>query len=678
MRPLIAVLSTFLAVAQGAELPVREVILYKSGVGYFERQGQLGAGESARLDFKAVEMNDVLKSLIVNDLKGGKVTGLRYDSSLPLDQKLAEFPFKLGDHQSLSAFLDQVKGAAVELKSGAETAAGSVLGARSIAATAQEPAREQLVLMLGNGELRTYDLTGVSSIRFADPKVQLQLKDYLATVSQSRSLDKRSVYIDSSDAQAREIEARYMIPAPVWKSSYRLVFGEKSEPTLEGWAIVDNTTGDDWTNVRLAVVSGRPVSFVSSLYEPRFLQRPTVDLPEDEAVAPTVYNGAMDLAARPAAGLAVEASPAAPPPPAPASIVQGVGGGFGRVEQFARLKRAPAVKYKDDRSTVAVETEGRDLGDLFEYRFANAVTVKKNESAMLPFLQQSLGARKLLIYRSDNGTNPMSAAEITNSTGKTLDGGPITVFDGNSYSGEALVETLKAGDKRLIDYAVDLGTRITTKFDSTNNLVRQVHLSRGLLTIQYSAEETKTYTIRNVDQKAKTLIVEQPQRDGYKVLTPKPVETTTNSNRFEAKLAPDSTQKLVVKEEHVFNSETMVSSLGPDVLLDYVQNKSLSEAARTNLSRIASEKNKIAALDREIQQTQTTLNNTISDEQRIRQNIDSLRMVRTQEEQVNKYAAQLAAQETQIAGLRDKISQLQKDRAALQTELEGMIATLEF
>ena len=133
-----------------------------------------------------------------------------------------------------------------------------------------------MVVLLDSGDLRTLDLAAASSIRFADTTLQSQLRDYLTVVNQSRSTDKRSIYIDSSDAKERQIAASYMIPTPVWKSSYRLIFADKGEPTLEGWAIIDNTTGEDWTNVRLAVVSGRPVSFISNLYEPKYVARQTV------------------------------------------------------------------------------------------------------------------------------------------------------------------------------------------------------------------------------------------------------------------------------------------------------------------------------------------------------------------------------------------------------------------
>jgi hypothetical protein len=656
-----------MATALAADIPIHQVILYKSGVGYFERAGTLSPGESARLDFKASDMNDVLKSLTLEDRNGGKVSGLRYDSSEPLEQKLADFPFKIGGQAALSQFLDQMKGARVEIKYGAETVSGAIVSGRLVAADDKHSEREQAVLLLDSGELRTLDLTAAGSIRFADPKLQAQLKDYLTIVNQSRSLDKRSIYIDSSDAKERHIAASYMIPTPVWKSSYRLVFNDKTEPTLEGWAIIDNTTGEDWTNVLLSVVSGRPVSFISKLYEPKYVARQTVELPEDRAAAPVVYEAEVS------SGLNRAAMAAVPPPPPGAPQPMAM-----RKAQIGGAVNSRDAEMKDLISNVAVNVASADLGELFEYRFSTPVTVKKDESAMLPFLQQKIGSRKLLIYSENYGEHAMNAAELTNSTGKTLDGGPITVFDAASYAGEALMTTLKAGDKRLISYAVDLGTRVTTQFDSTRNIVREIHVNRGMLTARSAMQETRTYTIRNVDQKPKTLIIEHSQRPEYKLLSQKPTETTTNAYRFEVKLGSDSTEKFPVSEERVYDSTTAVSSLTPDVLLTYVQNKAISDTGRRQLQQIVDSKRQIADLDNQTRQLDGDINNLAQDQNRIRQNMMSLNQVSGQQDQVQKYARQLATQESQLATMRDHQSDLKKQRATQESSLNGLIEKLDF
>src|ERR1700735_2896621 len=204
MRRTLPLLAAFLSTAGlftavAADIPIHEVILYKSGVGYFERGGTLRPGESGRLDFKASDMNDVLKSLTVSGQNGAKITGLRYDSSEPLEQKLADFPFKIAGQASLAIFLDQMKGAKVELKYGAETISGTVVSGRVLKGDDKQGEREQLLALLDSGDLRTLDLAAASSIRFADPKLETQLRDYLTVVNQSRSTDKRGIYIDSSD-----------------------------------------------------------------------------------------------------------------------------------------------------------------------------------------------------------------------------------------------------------------------------------------------------------------------------------------------------------------------------------------------------------------------------------------------------------------------------------------------
>jgi len=665
-------------IAPAADLPVRDVVLFKHGVGYFARSGQLGAGESAQFDFKADEMNDVLKSLTIGEKGAGKISGLRYDSSEPLGKKLEEFPFAIGSQQPLSAVLDQLKGARVELKIGPDTVAGAIVGARRLAGGANQPEHEQATLLLDSGEIRNVDLGAVTSLRFSAPTLQLQFKDYLAALVQSRSKEKRSVYIDSTDSGAREIQASYMIPSPVWKSSYRLIFGETGQPTLEGWAIVDNATGDDWTNVRLSLVSGRPISFISRLYEPRYLSRLTAELPEEQALAPVVDTGAQDeekmamsggafgSGVAPGNRLAKQFRAKAAPMAAPSAI-----GGLSENVSVDMIRT-------NTPSSITQTAAARELGELFEYRISTPVTIRKSQSAMLPFLQDKINARKLLIYSDQNSAHPLNAAEITNSTGKTLDGGPITVFEAGSYAGEALMETVKTSDKRLLSYAVDLGTRITTQFDSKGEVVREIHFNRGLLTTRTAAVETRTYTIRNVDQKSKTLVIEHAARPDYTLLERKPTDKTATAYRFEVKLGPDAHEKFPVTEERVYDSSFAVSNLTPDLLVVYIRNKNLSDAGRKQLTEILSRKRDIAAAEAGKQRLNEQINGLVRDQDRIRQNINSLNRVAGQEAQVQKYARQLADQEGQLASLRDRQSEFEHEQAALQSELNSMIEKMEF
>ena len=671
-KPVVSLILTLILAAQlpAADLPIREVILYKHGVGFFERGGKLEAGDTARIDFKADDMNDVLKSLTITDRSGGKISGVRYDASEPLEERLKNFPFAVGADSTLAVFLDQMKGARVEMKFGAETFAGVVLSSRVIKGGEKEAERETVTLLTDTGELRTFDLAGASSVKFTDPKLQGLLKDYLAVLNGARSKDKRSVYIDSVGTAARDLVASYMTPAPVWKSSYRLLFTGAGEPTLEGWAIVDNTSGDDWNNVKLSVVSGRPISFITQLYEPKYVTRPNAELADNMAAAPTVFDGAVN--GRLEEPMMRQMAKAAPPQ------APGRGGSAGGMIGGIPSKEKEVFRSVQT-SDMAATAEGRDAGDLFEYSFSSAVTVKKGESAMLPFLQQKVGARKLLIYREQFGVNPQNAAELTNSTGKTLDGGPITVYDAGAYAGEALVETVKAGDKRLISYGVDLGTRITTKFDSSRNVVREIHALRGNLTSKYAMEEVRTFTIKNIDPKAKTLVIEHPQRQGYKLLEPaKAAETTANANRFEVKLGASANETFALREERVYDQTVSVNSMTPDSISIWLENKVLSANGRRQLEQLAAKKSEIAANDAAMRQAESSISDLTQDQTRVRANIQSLNNVKNQQDLVQQYAAQLAANETKMVALRDSQSDLKRKKTALESELAALMEKLDF
>jgi hypothetical protein len=344
----------------------------------------------------------------------------------------------------------------------------------------------------------------------------------------------------------------------------------------------------------------------------------------------------------------------------------------------ARAELAAADAISVAPSSIVSDAIARELGDLFEYRIAQPVTIRKNESAMLPFLQQPIQGRKLLIYSDHSSPHPTNAAELTNSTGKTLDGGPITVYDGGAYGGEALMETLKSSDKRLISYAVDLGTRITEAFGSQAALVREIHASRGIVTTKLAAEETRTYTLRNVDAKAKTLIVEHPLRPGYTLLSQKAAEKTPNAYRFEIPLAAGATQEFVVNEERIYDQSFAVINLTPDVLLTYVRNKNIGEAGRRQLQAIVDQKSKVAENDRALAEVEGQMRELTAGEERIRQNISSLNSVSGQQQQVQNYARQIDASEQQLAALRDKQAELQKRKTTLQSELNKMIEGLAF
>jgi hypothetical protein len=346
--------------------------------------------------------------------------------------------------------------------------------------------------------------------------------------------------------------------------------------------------------------------------------------------------------------------------------------------------RDEAARYSEAvnvTSSVATTTIAREAGELFEYRFDTPVTVRKGESAMLPFVQQPVGARKLLIFSragGDDSEYPRNAVELTNNTGKVLDGGPVTVFDSGSYAGEALMDTLKADDKRLISYAVDLGTRVSDEIDSTTSVVREVHVSRGILTTRRAVRTATMYTAFNADAKPKTLIIEHPIVHNTKLISPKPLETAKDVYRFEIKLGPRTSEKLAVTMDGSVDEVNMLTNVTPDFLATLVENKELSAAARNQIAKIATQKADVARMQGEIARVDQQRNELVSEQGRLRENIRSLSGVAGQQDQVQGYAGRLAAGEGELTGLRDKAQQLRQKLATAQGDLNHMIETMEF
>ena len=687
---------------QTGELPIRKVVLYKHGVGFFERSASVPAGEPVRLEFKATEMDDVLKSLTIST-DGATVSAVRYESSDPLSKKLAKFPFRIGEAQPLSRILDQFKGARIVLRMTKDEIAGTIISARTIAATDSRSERHQVILLTDDGEMRTVDPAAALGLRFADRKLQEQFREYLMLIAASRDREKRTVLIQTS-GEAGRVSARYVVPTPVWKSSYRLIFGEQAQPMLEGWAIVDNTSGDDWENIGLSLVSGMPISFISRLYEPTYRLRPVAELAQDRAQRPVVHGGVVGGVPGGATG----------------RVIGGVIGGLlaseeqkrrvagGQLRALAGQKKkevgagalgmSRSLRAEAPASMVAAEasagfavnepmlaapshlaqtaTAGA-LGDLFAYQISRPVTIRKGESAMLPFLQQRIKARKLLIFNESSGSqHPLNAVELTNDTGKTLDGGVVTVLDDGAYAGEALFETIKEDDKRLVSYAVDLGMRITTAFKTSSKMLSEFTLRRGILTTRHATRETRTFTIRNLDQQAKTVIIERPARPGYKPVGEEPSEKTADRYRYEVRVPAGETVEFPVTEERVTSQSIGVTNLTYDRLVAYTRNKTLNAESRAKLEQIAGVKRNLADAGRELQMLDKRIQELFQDQERLRRNISSLRSVSGQQEQVQTYALKLSSQEGELAKMRDRQAALRQQQSNLQTELNSLIETL--
>jgi hypothetical protein len=280
-------------------LPVKRVVLYKNGIGYFEHTARVHGTQDLRIDFTTGQLNDVLKSLTAVDTGDGHISSVRYNSTAPMSERLKSLRLPFGLQTSNSDFLNALRGARVEVHSGTASATGRLLSVEKIR---KQDARgnftdaTEFSLIGDGGELRTFELTPATSIRLADRDLNEEVGRYMTLIGSSRAADVRRLTLTATGSSEREIFVSYISEVPVWKSTYRILMPEKpnDKPLLQGWAVVDNTIGEDWTDVQLSLVAGAPQSFVQNISQPYYVRRPEVALPESAQLTPQTHEAAIN------------------------------------------------------------------------------------------------------------------------------------------------------------------------------------------------------------------------------------------------------------------------------------------------------------------------------------------------------------------------------------------------
>ncbi len=280
------------------KLPVRRVVLYKNGVGYFEHLGRVRGSQDVHIDFTSAQLNDVLKSLTVLDLNGGRITGVDYNSEAPLARRLGTLRLALSERPTVSEFLGALRGARIEVRAATGPAVtGKLLSVerktRNSANWTSET--EEISLITDTGEVRTVDLNPSTSVRIVDRDLQLEVGKYLGLVASAREQDVRRMTVSTAGTGERNLYVSYISEVPIWKTTYRIVLPSKPDkkPLLQGWAIIDNTVGEDWNDVDLSLVAGAPHSFIQQLSEPYYGRRPIVPLPESVELSPQTHGAAL-------------------------------------------------------------------------------------------------------------------------------------------------------------------------------------------------------------------------------------------------------------------------------------------------------------------------------------------------------------------------------------------------
>lgn len=766
------------------KLPVKRVVLYKNGIGYFEHVGKVTGKQDVSIPFTSGQLNDVLKSLTVLDLNGGRITGVEYGSAAPIDRQIGDLRLPFGEKTSLTDYLAALRGSKLEVRSGTSVITGRLLSVerktRMGGGTTLEV--DYVSLITENGDLRTTEVAPQFSVKILDRGMAGKLERFLDIVSSAKDADLRRMVISADGSGERSLFVSYISEAPVWKATYRVVIDGKrgKDPLLQGWAIVDNVIGQDWESVQLSLVAGAPQSFVQNLSQPYYSRRPVIGLPESVNMAPQTHqatlipggsmlagritdsmgaalagarvrafdengmtvgeatsdaNGVYGFSSLPSGAVRLQADAAG----FAQSTVSGVQVGGGRTAtQDLRLQvgsMANTVEVTAEAGTVQTSSaqvsrgaspgSGRmlgsgvglggrgattrpgsgggvgvggggiagainatayranaaqELGDLFEYKLKDPITIQKNRSALVPIAQGTIGAEKVSIWNERSGAaRPERALWLTNTTGLTLDGGSFSVMEEDTFAGEGVFEPIRPNEKRLVSYAADLALIASSKIGSEQQRVTRARASGGMLIQEHEVRERKTYTFRNEDTSPRTVIVEHPARPGFELRgDAKPIETTPDSMRFRIAVPSKQTVALVVDEGRPVQTTFAIADMTGDRVELFLRQKSIDGALADALRKVIAQKQVVDDIEAQKSERDDESEKIFDDQQRLRENMKALKGSPEEKALLQRYAQQLDAQETRLAALRRETAQLETRRAAAQTELDRMIKELAF
>ena len=543
------------------------MILFTSGVGFFEHDGEVHGNAQAELKFNVRDMNDLLLSLVVEDLGGGKVSTIGYPSKIPLAQALKAFPIDLSSKPTLAQLLEQLRGEQVEVDSPSRVL-GTIVGVetRKKKVDTNEVIQTDVLNLLTESGLRAIPLDTVSRIKLVNERLDAEFRKALAVLAAGHAADQKTVVLHFLGKGQRPVRIGYIQEMPLWQTSYRLVLDEKKPPQLQGWAIVDNPTEIDWNNVVLTLVSGRPISFTMDLYQPVYVPRPEVHLNLFGSLRPQVYGETLGLAEEAAKRLrdrqavgqsrgeskadeALEARRGLPPAAA------GFGGGWNLRQGVEAAARASAV------------------GELFQYAISTPVSIARQHSALLPIVNAEIKGEKVAIYdESVQADHPLNGFKLRNTTDLFLMQGPITVFDGGSYAGDAMIESIPPHSERLISYAVDLDVEVAPQSKPQPEQIVQVQLIKGVMTVTRKYSRTHDYTIKNSGTKLQTVLVLYPLDPSWNLVKPKKaVEKTRDKYRFAVEAAPGKPTTLAVREERTAGQQIALTNLDENAIQIYLR-----------------------------------------------------------------------------------------------------------
>jgi len=704
------------------ELPIRRMILYKHGVGYFERSGAV-SGTALRLSFPRAAMDDVLKSLVALDLGAGQVHGIDFETPEDRASQIARGSIHLSDDRSLLDLLRDLRGRRVRLwleeereepKKGFGLRGGKPPEPREPAENDGPPVPEMpppsrtqadgLVIGIDveddenllrapivsiyqpeQRRVRTYALREIKRLELLDDRSAEDLS-YFLRAAQSEE-DRRAATLRLSDGE-HELLVGYIAPAPAWRVSYRILFEDEGQKTkderpsssdekpsslvvrpsssvlLQGWGLFDNQLDEDLADVALTLVAGMPVSFRYRLYEPHTPERPLIADEERTVAAPIEFAGGMP-------------QPVAAPMMAAAAAPPGMAKRSRPMTLSADESREEMLSMDALDSSTVVASAGEERGALFQYRVTHPVSVARGQSAMVPIVGQRLAGRKELLYNGQKlPKHPVASLRLRNETGLTLERGPVTVLEQGDYAGEAVLPFTHAGGELIVPYAVELGINIQEEH-SGERQTRGISVRDDYLLFQEWDVRHTRYRIHSTLPAAAELMLEQALLPSYELTeTAAPAEQAQGLARWPVACPPGAETTFVVHQRMETSRWERVRGVTPNQLSEFLKNRYLDKATFKALSGVLEIYGQIEAHNRRLQEIERERNAIYRQQQQIQGSLGPLGREGEEGALRSRYVATLGELEDRLAAIGAEQQRLVAENERLEQEANTRLAAL--
>ena len=610
-----AVLLAVIEPANAADLSLQRIMLSSGGVGYFEYEATVDGNAALSLDVPLDQVDDILKSLVVYD-DGGTVGEVTLPGREPLTQAFVDLPFDRAALDSAPALLNALQGSEVRVV-GAKPMSGRLMrvveetsrGADNLAIP-----RNRVTLLTDAG-IEQFILEDANSLAFIDPELQKKVAAALSRLAAHRSDGRRRLTLESHGTGSRSIRVGYVIGVPLWKASYRLSLPGDSKADharLQGWAILENFSGQAWHDVTLTLLSGNPVTFRQSLFESYYVARPSVPVEVAGRVLPNLDTGGI--------GGALGARDAATPSPAPQQK------SLTMARSVAEAAPAPPPPASAPARIEAAQTAESETQTVFTLPYK--VTVAAGQSLVLPILDRELPAQRLDLYQSSaDRRHPLAAIALNNDGETGLPPGVLTLYEqgtasGATYLGDARLAAFPPSERRMLSYAVDCKVTVDRSSEEQHAIVKAV-IAQGVMRLTRLARQITTYRLKTAGDGEHRLLIEHPRPAGWSLATPDPtyVELTADAYRIPATLTGNEQSNVAVTMERQLEETIRLVDLADDRLSVLVATNELEPSVKKALGELASRRQVLGRHNTELDKLKEQRRQLVEDEKRLRDNL---------------------------------------------------------